>query len=104
MSTWGRRGLSRAVRARVLERDGHTCQLQYDGCLGIATEIDDVIPVSQLGDVTREDLTDDNRQAVCSHCHHVKTETHRIAAVKAAAARRYARRHLPVEPHPGEMR
>ena len=82
MSTWGRRGLSRAVRRRVLERDGGVCQLGYPGCTYVATEIDDIIPVSQLGDVTREELTDDNRQAVCAACHHRKTEAHKLAAIE----------------------
>jgi 5-methylcytosine-specific restriction endonuclease McrA len=101
VSTWGRRGLSRAVRARILARDGGVCQLGYPGCTYHATEIDDIVPVSVLG-VGREQLDDDNRQAVCHHCHHVKTEAHRIAAVRASQQRRAARRHLPVAPHPGE--
>lgn len=93
MSTWGRRGLSRTVRTRILDRDGHVCQLGYPGCTYIATEIDDIIPVSQLGD--------DNRQAVCAACHHVKTEAHRIAAWRAAQKRRRERLH-PTVPHPGD--
>ena len=72
MSTWGRRGLSRAVRTRILDRDGHVCQLGYDGCTYIATEIDDIVPVSQLGGVSREELTDDNRQSACHACHAVR--------------------------------
>ena len=101
MSTWGRRGLSRTVRTRILDRDGHVYQLGYPGCTYIATEIDDIIPVSQLGDVSREQLTDDNRQAVCAACHHVKTEAHRIAAWRAAQQRRHERLH-PTVPHPGD--
>jgi hypothetical protein len=94
--------LSRGVRARVLARDGGVCQLGYPGCTYYATEIDDIVPVSVLG-IGREELTDDNRQSVCHHCHFVKTERHRIAAMKAAAAHRYERRHLPVpKKHPGE--
>ena len=94
MSTWGRRGLSRSVRARILARDNGMCQLGYPGCSYFATKVDDIIPVSVLG-VGREELTDDNRQSVCSSCHRVKTEAHRLAAVKAAAQRRHERRHLP---------
>ena len=78
------------------------CQLGYPGCTYYATEIDDIIPVSVLG-VGREELDDDNRQAVCSSCHHVKTERHRLAAWRASQQRRYQRRHLPVKPHPGEL-
>ena len=100
MSTWGRRGLSRAVRApRTRTRRPRLPARQYDGLhLGVATEIDDVIPVSQLGDVTREDLTDDNRQAVCAVIAiTVKTEahTHRRESKAAAARRRSPGRRLP---------
>jgi 5-methylcytosine-specific restriction endonuclease McrA len=100
MSTWGRRGLSRGVRARILQRDGGVCQLGYPGCTYAATEIDDIIPVSVLG-VGREQLDDNNRQAVCHHCHHIKTEAHRLAAWRASQQRRRERLH-PVQPHPGE--
>lgn len=102
MSTWGNRGVPRHVRVRILDRDGGVCQLGYPGCTYIATEIDDIVPVSVLG-VGRDQVDDDNRQAVCHHCHHVKTEAHRIAAVKASAQHRYERRHLPVpKKHPGD--
>ena len=101
MSTWGRRGLSRAVRTRILDRDGHVCQLGYDGCTDIATEIDDIVPVSQLGGVSREELTDDNRQSACHACHAVKTEAERLAAWRAAQQRRRERLQ-PTVPHPGD--
>ena len=65
---------------------------------------DDIIPVAQLGNVSREELTDDNRQAVCSSCHHRKTEATKLAAIKTSAAHRRARLRLPQRPHPGEMR
>ncbi len=55
------------MRARILARDGGRCQLGYPGTY-IATEIDDIIPVSLLGGVPREELTDDKRQSVCSSC------------------------------------
>lgn len=101
MSTWGQRGVPRHIRMRILERDGGVCQLGYPGCTYIATEIDDIIPVSVLG-VGRDQVDDDNRQAVCAACHHRKTEAHKLAAMKASTQRRHARRHLPVKPHPGE--
>ena len=104
MSTWGRRGLSRHVRDRILDRDHHTCVLHYDGCTVVATEVDDIIPVSVLGVTNRDLLTDDNRQAVCGHCHHIKTEVTRLAAWKAKQQHRRERLHLPVKPHPGDMR
>ena len=101
MSTWGQRGVPQHVRERVLERDGWRCQLGYPDCTVISAEVDDIIPVSVLG-VSREECDDTNRQAVCHACHRIKTEAHRLDAARAAAARRYARRHLPVKPHPGE--
>jgi hypothetical protein len=82
VSTWGGRGLSRGVRARVLGRDGGVCQLGYDGCTFYATEIDDIIPVSVLG-VRREELTDDKRQAVCSSCHHINLVRNILVLQKA---------------------
>jgi hypothetical protein len=36
------------IRIRIFERDHGQCQLQYPGCLGLATEIDDIIPASLL--------------------------------------------------------
>ena len=102
MSTWGRRGLSRGVRNRILDRDNHTCQLRYDGCTVVASEVDDIVPVATLGGVSREQLTDDNRQAACSHCHAIKTERFKLQRIQESAAYRDARRHLPRKPHPGE--
>jgi hypothetical protein len=51
--------------------------------------------------VGREDLTDENRQAVCSACHRIKTETHRQAASQASQQRRRERLG-PRVPHPGD--
>lgn len=66
----------RALRAMVLRRDRHVCQL----CLAAgratpATEVDHRVPKSQGG-------TDDpaNLQAICSECHAAKTEVERRAA------------------------
>ena len=50
MSTWGRRGLSRAVGAAFSNATG-ALPAQYPGCTIVATEIDDIIPVSLLGNV-----------------------------------------------------
>jgi hypothetical protein len=46
VSTWGQRGVPRHVRIRVLERDRGVCQLGYDGCTYIATEVDHIVPVA----------------------------------------------------------
>jgi 5-methylcytosine-specific restriction endonuclease McrA len=100
VSTWGTRlgRISPQQRARVLDRDGGVCQLGYDGCTWHATIVDHVVPLASGGTADPENL-----QAVCRSCHERKSEAERLAAVKAAAARRYARRHLPVKPHPGDM-
>lgn len=61
-----RNGSSRAwrvVRARVLERDDHTCQVAWSGCTVTATHVDHIVPVAHGG-------TDDehNLRAACSRC------------------------------------
>lgn len=99
MSTWGTR-LGRVPpqqRAPILERDGGVCQLGYDGCTWHATEVDHIVPLASGGTADP-----DNLQACCHSCHAIKTEAHRLTAIKASAARRQARRHLPVTPHPGD--
>ena len=102
MSTWGRRGVPRTVRQRILERDRYTCQIAEFGCLVTATEVDHVINVASLG-IPREDANEDHMlQAACSNCHARKTERERRAAHAASNARRAARRHLPSTPHPGD--
>jgi len=51
------------IREQVLERDGRVCQLQLGGCTGVATTADHVIPRSQGGR-----HTPDNLRAACQHC------------------------------------
>ncbi len=101
MSPWGERSVPRHVRKRIHERDGGLCQLGLPGCTVYSEAVDHIVPISVTG-LSREYDDDDNLRAVCNHCHHIVTEQHRIARVKEAAAHRYARRHLPVKPHPGE--
>jgi hypothetical protein len=101
MSTWGRRGVPRAKRNRILKRDGYECQIRDIGCTQLATEVDDIIPVSVSG-ISREAAADDMLQAVCYHRHRRKTECERLRAYKASNARRLARRRLPSKPHPGD--
>ena len=76
------------VRGEVIAPSNYSGSSATPGCTYIATEIDDIIPVSQLGDVSREQLTDDNRQASSGAArHHVKTEAHphrRVAGSPAA--------------------
>lgn len=68
----------KTLKARVLKRDGYTCYL----CGGDADTADHVIPVAQGG---THDM--DNLAAICTPCHDVKTETERLAGIKAAAAK-----------------
>jgi 5-methylcytosine-specific restriction endonuclease McrA len=104
VSTWGTgRGVPREIRVRVLERDGWRCQLGYQGCTFYATEVDHVVNIAQLGVARNHANDEENLQSVCAACHAVKTEAERVAGVRAAAQRRYERRHLPVpKKHPGE--
>lgn len=44
----------RTVRAAVLERDGHTCQIKRAKCRTLATEVDDIRPVSDRGVPVRD--------------------------------------------------
>jgi 5-methylcytosine-specific restriction protein A len=58
----------------VLERDRYVCQLRYVGCTGHATIADHKVSIAALG-MTRRDAVDvDACQAVCAHCHRVKTQ------------------------------
>lgn len=72
-------------RRAVLNRDHRTCQLNYPGCTGHATEVDHRIP----GDDHR--LT--NLQAACHSCHTAKTQ--------AESHANRPKRARPAEPHPG---
>ena len=71
---WGNRGVPQHIRARILERDAGTCQLNYGGCTIVATEIDHAVNVATLG-IPREQANHDEHllQAVCAHCHAIKT-------------------------------
>lgn len=98
--TWGPESRARTTtpehrgqRARVFQRDGHMCQLRYEGvCTGGAQELDHRQNVAAGGS-----NDDSNAQAVCTACHKVKT------AQEAAHGRRTraASLRLPRERHPG---
>ncbi|MGH9281636.1 MAG: HNH endonuclease [Acidimicrobiales bacterium] len=64
-------------RLRILNRDGHTCQVRFSVCAGLATEVDHIIP----GD----DHSDANLQAICTPCHRLKSSSE---GGRAAYARR----------------
>lgn len=90
--SWGRGSTrqSRKVRAIVLDRAGHRCQIRGPHCIGKATEDDHIISLGQGGSDT--DLT--NRQAACHVCHREKSLR------ESVQARTYSR---PPEDHPGRI-
>ncbi len=88
-STWA----WRKVRAAVLERDRHRCQLQYDCCTGTATEVDHIDPIAETGG-NRSVIPPVSRlQSVCAPCHTRRTQN------QARAGRSRWKRQP--EPHPG---
>jgi len=103
---YGNRGVPQRVRQRILDRDGHRCQLRYEGCVGQATEVDHTVNVARLG-VDRAQANDPgNLAAACGPCHRIKTERERVTALAASnrqrAAARRARLGRPAEKHPGD--
>jgi len=57
-------GRWRTVRARILERDGHTCQIGLLGCTTTATCVDHITPVSWGGGW----WDPSNLRAACQNC------------------------------------
>jgi 5-methylcytosine-specific restriction enzyme A len=78
-----------AIRAYVLTRDGHQCQLRYAGCTSVATEADHI--------TAGDDHRTVNLQAACSPCH--ATKSAREGGTAWAAKRSGGR--LEAEQHPG---
>ena len=66
----------RKVRAKVLERDAHRCQIRGAGCLQHATEVDHILPVSMGGPWWDED----NLRAACRNCNQARNVKHRTTA------------------------
>ena len=105
----GSRGAPAHVRRRVLDRDGHRCQLRYPGCTGTAVEVDhrvNVAAVLRAGGTRQQADGPANLWSACGLCHAIKTERERNEAVAAANRKRAAlrRRRLrrPEEKHPGD--
>ena len=69
-STWAR------IRAAVLDRDQHLCQINGTGCRLIATEVDHI--------VAGDDHRLENLQAACRPCNQAKAQQE-----SAEARRRY---------------
>jgi 5-methylcytosine-specific restriction endonuclease McrA len=66
-----RNPIPRALRARVLRRDTFRCQIQLPGCLGAASEVDHVIPVSKGGTHAPGNL-----RAACPACNQARNRAH----------------------------
>lgn len=89
-SRWGA-GVPPTLRRKVLRRDSGICQMQLEVCLGQASEVDHIIPVSEHGTNELENL-----RAVCVNCHKVKTQR------EAQRARDRFSRKRPRAVHPSE--
>ena len=56
----------RQLRPRILDRDGHECQIRVKGiCVGYATEVDHIVPRSVDPSLA---LVPDNLRAACRAC------------------------------------
>ena len=86
-----RRSFPANTRRQILDRDHWTCQLHYPGCQGYAPIADHIVPHAEGG---TDKAT--NGQAVCSHCHAIKTRQE-----QARGRARQPSRLRPPEPHPG---
>lgn len=58
----------RKVRAEILVRDNHRCQIKGPGCTGEATEVDHITPVSMGGAW----YDHENLRASCSRCNQMR--------------------------------
>lgn len=76
----------RRVRAYVLERDRHACQLAYEGCTVRATAVDHIIERRDLPAGSTLHLDEQNLRAVCWSCHSRKTHR-KTPAVHAPPSR-----------------
>lgn len=88
----------RQLRSRRLHLDHFQCQLQIKGvCLGHATVVDVVVPISVTGP---RRIALDQIQSACGPCHAKKTAIEASAAA-AAKRKRNSRRRPPPE-HPSD--
>lgn len=88
----------KARTARVLERDGHQCQLRGPRCIGHATQNDHIKNVKSFANEADAEH-DDNCQAACVPCHMEKTSREGVEARQ----KRRARLRLPQGVHPGDL-
>ena len=64
------KGRWQTVRKRILERDGHTCQIRTPKCTIHATHVDHIIPVTQGGPW----WDPDNLRASCAPCNYSRID------------------------------
>lgn len=68
----GNRGW-RNIRAEILDRDGHACQIRLPGiCTGKATVVDKIIPAARRPDLA---TVRSNLRAACQPCNDHKART-----------------------------
>jgi 5-methylcytosine-specific restriction protein A len=60
------------LRADILDRDGHQCQIRYDVCTGYATVVDKIVPAARRPDLARDPR---NLRAACLDCNDLKART-----------------------------
>ncbi|WP_201408419.1 HNH endonuclease [Mycobacterium paraintracellulare] len=82
------------TRRRILRRDDWECQIRGPRCLGDASEVDKIVPISLGG----SDTDDENLRAVCVPCHRSKTAREAAAASAAARAQRIGKRRTRTHP------
>lgn len=82
------------IRAAVLKRDAHQCQLRIPGlCTNVATDVD------HIGD--RNQHLPENLRAACAPCHRRRTGIQGGTSAGRAARARAAARFRKPERHPG---
>jgi 5-methylcytosine-specific restriction endonuclease McrA len=86
---------SRKARYTCLNDAGHTCQLNYPGCMGEATIADHIINIASTGQTRAQATNPDDLQAVCASCHDIKTQAERSAGTQRPGKRR-------PRPHPSD--
>jgi 5-methylcytosine-specific restriction protein A len=83
------------VRKRVMERDGHECQVRGSKCTIDAYAVDKIIPAHVDPDLA---LDMENLRAVCGNCHNQITARQASAAAAEARRRRSPKRRPRVHP------
>lgn len=69
----------RTIRNRILERDGHRCQIRGPGCLQWADQVDHILPIKLGG----EWWSEDNLRAACRPCNLGRLMKHRTTSSRS---------------------